>query len=149
MQKDYLSPKRILDIASQHVLSAEHLLTQNAEIVAADELSTDTLYATTSLLYIAFELTLKACLLSEYRNISQFKKLSDLIAANRHLAFSKEELELLSQLSRQMAFRKGIDNRLWETREEQFVFVKKIMKLYLRLQQQLPLELCDFYHSSS
>ena len=146
MQKYYLEPREMLHIAEQHANCALHLLSEDADIRAQDGLAHDALLPVISLLHLAVELTLKACLLYEHRQIRHYKKLSELVAANRGLHFSKVDLELIQTLGRQMAYRKGVDYDLWESREQQFIFCKQMSALYLRLLKQLPLELTDEYH---
>lgn len=141
MEKQYLEPIELLQIASQHAYCAEHLLQQNAEISFDDRLSIDALLPISSLIHTAFELTFKAFLLHEHRPVKHHKNLNELAELNSHLGLSKQDRELLSNLSRTRAFRKGIDYVLWENREQLHSFCEQCMRLYARLQKMVPVEL--------
>ncbi len=141
MDKQFLDAVDMLNIAVQHAYCAEHLLKQNAEVITENNLTIDALLPVITLTHMAFELTLKACLLHEHRQIRQHKNLLELIELNDHLDLSRHELQLISILSRQHAFRKGVDYVLWENRQQLHVFCEQIMSLYARLQAFMPLEL--------
>ncbi len=74
MHKQFLNAVDLLTIAAQHAYCAEHLLKQNAEIMMENQLTVDALFPITSLMHQAFELTLKAFLLHNHRQIGQYKK---------------------------------------------------------------------------
>ncbi|AHE68465.1 hypothetical protein [Legionella oakridgensis] len=141
MNKHYLDAVDMLKIAAQHAYCAEYLLKQNAEIHLDENYSIDALLPITSLMHLAFELTLKACLLHEHRQLRQYKNLLELVELNSHLGLSKEELKLITTLSRQQAFRKGTDYMLWENRQQLHAFCEQIMRLYAHLPELMPLEL--------
>jgi hypothetical protein len=145
MEKQFLEPIDLLSIASQHAHCAEYLLRQNAEIQAADERSVDTLLPVISLIHVAFELTFKAYLLHEGHVFKQYKSLLELIEMNSKLGLSKQELNLLRTLSRQLAFHKAVDYVTWESRQQLQVFCENIISLYARLQDMMPLELQSDY----
>ena len=144
MHKQFLDAVEMLKIAAQHAYCAEHLLKQNAEVIM-DHISIDVLLPITSLMYQAFELTLKAYLIYDHRQVRQYKTLFELIELNKELGFSAQEINLLNLLSRQQAFRKGVDYVLWKNREELHLFCEQIMGLYVRLQEMMPLELQSDY----
>lgn len=146
MDKQYLSAVDMLKIAAQHAYCAEHLLKQNAEVMIDNQLSVDALLPITSLMHQAFELTLKAYLMQEHRQVQQYKTLSELLETNNNLGLSTQETQLILTLGRQQAFRKGIDYVLWENRQELHVFCEQIMSLYARLQELMPLELQNDYN---
>jgi hypothetical protein len=145
MNKQFITALDMLKIATQHAYCAEHLLKQNAEVMMDNNLSVDALLPITSLMYQAFELTLKAYLLYEHGQVRQYKNLFELIELNREVGLSSQEIQLLNTLSRQQAFRKGVDYLLWKNREEQHLFCEQIMALYERLQELMPLELQSDY----
>ncbi len=145
MQKQFLDAVEMLKIATQHAYCAEHLLKQNAEVVMDNNLSVDVLIPITSLMYQAFELTLKAYLLNDHRQVRQYKTLFELIELNNELGLSSHEVQLINTLSRQQAFRKGVDYFLWKNRQELHLFCEQIMTLYARLQELMPLELQSDY----
>ncbi|GGI86923.1 hypothetical protein [Legionella impletisoli] len=145
MEKHYLEAVSMLEIAAQHAYCAEHLLQQNAEVSFDDHLSVDALLPVTSLIYLAFELTLKAFLLHEHRPVRQHVKLIELIELNDHLGLSKHEMELVTTLCRVQAFRKGVDYMIWENRQQLQVFCEQAMGLYSRLHHVVPLELQQEY----
>ncbi len=148
MDKHYLDPIDMLKIATQHVYCANYLLKQNAEVFLDKELSIDALLPINSLMYIAFELTLKAYVVHDYREIRQYKTLLELIELNHALLLSQKDMQLIKTLARQQAFRKGVDYALWENRQQLHVFCEEIMALYERLQEFMPLELQSDYVSS-
>ena len=145
MDKQSLDAVEMLKIAAQHAYCAEHLLQQNAEVMTDNNLSVDALLPITSLMYQAFELTFKAFLLHDHRQVKQYKTLFELIELNDELGLSNQDIRLITTLARQQAFRKGIDYALWENRQEQHVFCEQIMALYARVQELMPLELQSDY----
>ncbi|KTD31601.1 MULTISPECIES: hypothetical protein [Legionella] len=146
MDKKYYSPLELIKIATQHAYCAEHLLLDNAEITLSGRGVVDTLSPFTSLMYLAFELTLKAYLLHDYKTNNQHKNLLELLALSPELGLSNQDIHLLKKLSRQYAFRKGIDYELWDDRQQLQVFCAEIIELYERLQELMPLELQKDYH---
>ena len=145
MDRQFLDAIDMLKIASQHAYCAEHLLKQNAEVMMDNQLSIDALLPITTLMYQAFELTLKAFLLHENRQVKQYKSLFELVELNDELGLSKHEIQLINTLARQLAFRKGIDYALWGNRQQLQVFCEQIMALYERIQELMPLELQKDY----
>lgn len=146
MDKHYLDAVEMMKIAAQHAYCAEHLLHEKAEVRMDGDLTVDALLPITSLMYQAFELTFKAYLLHDHRQVRQYKTLFELIELNGELGLSKSDMQLISTLARQQGFRKGIDYDLWENRQELHVFCEEIMVLYARVQELMPLELqADYY----
>ena len=145
MDKQFLDAIDMVNIATQHAYCAEYLLKQNAEVMMDNHLSIDALLPISSLMYQAFELTLKAYLLHDHHQVRQYKTLFELIELNNELNLSQKEIQLINTLSRQLAFRKGVDYDLWENRQEQQVFCEQIMELYVRIQEIMPLELQGDY----
>lgn len=141
MDKRSYSPLELLKIATQHAYGAESLLQADIEDYVHAQDIKDALLPVTSLLYIAFQLTLRAYFLHLHRPIRQNKTLAELLDLNSDLAFSAQDRVLLKNLSRQLAFRTGIDYELWEDRQEFLIFCQELLKLYERLQEQMPLEL--------
>lgn len=147
MDRRYLSPIEMLDIASQHAYAADYILTQLAQGHLRSDESLSVLSPVTSLMYQAFQLTLKAFCLHEHRPIKEYKNLNELVDLNSHLGLSSQEIELLKTLSRQQVFHKGADYDLWENQQQLHVFCEKVVDLYERLQQVMPLELQhDYLH---
>ena len=146
MDKYFLDAVDMIKIAAQHAYCAEHLLKQNGEVVLDNHLSIDALLPITSLMYQAFELTLKAYLLHDHRQVRQYKTLFELIELNDELDLSQLEIQLISTLARQQAFRKGVDYALWRDRQELHVFCEQIMRLYVKVQELMPLELQSDYY---
>ncbi|MDP1604593.1 MAG: hypothetical protein Q8M03_15150 [Legionella sp.] len=144
MDKRYYTPVEMMKIATQHAYCADNLL-RNHVPGRAEWDNRDSLLSIVSLMYIAFEITLRAYLLHDYRPVKQPKNLSELLELNRDLVFSSQDMQLLKSLSRQFAFRKGIDYNLWEHRQEFEVFCSEIVGLYERLQKMMPLELQEDY----
>jgi hypothetical protein len=148
MDKHYLSPLELLTIATQHAYAADNLLQQLTYKTQklGDTLSVfAVLTPITSLMYQAFQLTLRAYCLHEHRPIKEYKKLMELLELNRHLGFSSQEISLLKTLSRQQAFNKGSDYELWENEQQLHVFCEAIISLYQKLQTMMPLELHPDY----
>jgi len=145
MDRQFLDPVDMLKIAAQHAYCAEHLLKQNAEIIMDNHLHIDTLLPITSLMHHAFELTFKAFLLHDHRQVKQYKTLFELIELNDELGLSKQDIQLIATLARQQAFRKGVDYALWETREQLHGFCEQIVTLYARVQELMPIELQSDY----
>lgn len=141
MDKRYLSPLEMLNIATQHAYCAEYLLEKKAEISTPDREAIDALAPITTLLYKAFQLTLKAYALHEHRPIKQYKNLRELLELNAHLGFSNQDYLLLKTLSKQQVFLKGLDYDLWENQQQLHVFCANCLHLYHRLQEMMPLEL--------
>ncbi len=142
MDKQFLDAVDMIKIATQHAYCAEYLLKQNAEVILLEnELSIDALLPISSLMYQAFELTLKAYLLHDHHQVRQYKTLLELIELNHELNLSQKDMQLIHTLSRQLAFRKGADYFLWENRQQEHVFCEEIMALYARIQTLMPLEL--------
>lgn len=144
MEKRYFTPLEMLKIATQHAYSADRLLHMARDVQTETH---DVLLPALSLIYDAFQLTLKAYLAHTHRPVKQHKTLSELLEMNPEFAFSSQERELLKVMIRQMSFNKGIDHELWETRQEQHVFCVDILNLYERLQSMMPLELQADYYS--
>ena len=88
---------------------------------------------------------MKAFLLHDHRQVKQYKTLLELIELNDELGLSHHEIQLIGTLSRQLAFRKGIDYALWANRQELHVFCEQIMALFARIQELMPLELQSDY----
>ena len=145
MDKQFLDAVEMLKIAAQHAYCAEHLLKQNAEVIMDNHLSVDALLPITTLMYQAFELTLKAYLLYDHRQVRQYKSLFELVELNDELGLSNHEIQLINALARQQGFRKGVDYALWSNRQELHVFCEQIMALYERLQELMPVELQSDY----
>ena len=145
MDKQDLSPMTMLEIATQHVRCAEFLLQHNGEVIFEDGQNDDALIPVTSLLHMAFEITLKIFAISNYRSIKQHRNLLELVELNEELGLSKQEVELIKKLMRQQAFRKGSYYDLWENRQHQQIFCEQILKLYERIESQLPLEFSKDY----
>jgi hypothetical protein len=141
MDKRYLSPLELLTIATQHAYAADNLLQQLP--YGSEALSL--LSPITSLMYHAFQLTLKAYSLHDHRPIKEYKKLMELVEINSHLGFSRQEIGLLKTLSRQQAFHKGADYDLWENQQQLHAFCEEIISLYQKLQTMMPLELHPDY----
>ena len=148
MDKQFLDAIDMLKIAAQHAYCAEHLLKQNAEVILDNHLSVDALLPITSLMYQAFELTLKAYLMHDHRQVKQYKNLFELIELNDELGLSEQDIKLITTLARQQAFRKGIDYALWENRQQQHIFCEEILTLYAHVQELMPLELQSDYHGT-
>jgi hypothetical protein len=145
MDKRYLSPLEMLNIATQQAYAADYLLQQitHSTIRQADALAV--LTPVTSLMYQAFQLTLKAYCLHDHRPVKEYKKLMELVELNSHLGFSSQEMSLLKTLSKQQAFLKGIDYDLWDDQQQLHVFCEEILSLYQKLQTMMPLELQPDY----
>ena len=146
MDKEFLSAVDLLKIAAQHAYCAEHLLQQNAELIIENQISIDTLLPISTLMHQAFELTLKAYLLHENRQIGQYKNLFELIELNSNLGLSSHEIQLINTLSRNQAYRKGIDYNLWKNREQEHAFCAQIISLFARILELMPLELQSDYN---
>lgn len=145
MDKHYLSPLELLNIATQHAYAADNLLQQLSIDAIGRSGATFVLTPITSLMYQAFQLTLKAYSLHEHRPIKEYKKLMELVELNNHLGFSRQEISLLKTLSRQQAFHKGANYDLWDNQQQLHVFCEEIIALYQRLQMMMPLELHPDY----
>lgn len=145
MDKRYLSPLELLNIAIQHAYAADYLLQQIRENPYQENESLSVFTPVTSLMYHAFQLTLKAYSLHDHRPIKEYKKLMELVELNHHLGFSRQEIGLLKTLSRQQAFLKGSDFDLWENQQKLHVFCEEILSLYKKLQTMMPLELHPDY----
>lgn len=145
MDKRYLSPLELLSIATQHAYAADFILQQLAAGKLRQGDSVDVLSSVTSLMYSAFQITLKAYCLHDHRPIKEYKNLGELVELNSHLGFSSQELYLLKTLSRQQAFNKGIDFDLWDNQQQLHVFCEEIIALYERVQLMMPLELQNDY----
>lgn len=143
MDKKFFSPLQLIQIATQHAYSAEHLYHFDRQ--STDSEGGDTLEPCLSLMYLAFELTLKAYLLQIHNQNIQHKNLMELMELNSELDLSKQDQHLLKKLFRQQAFRKGIDCELGYNRQQLQVFCSEIMALYERLQELMPLELQKDY----
>lgn len=145
MDKRYLTPVELIKIATEHAYSAEYLLQEAGEIVVRGQEQSDTLSSFISLMYLAFELTFKAYLLHDHNKNCQHKNLLELLEFALELGLSNQAIKQLKKLSRQYAFRKGIDYDLWENRQELHVFCVELITLYEQLQQMMPLELQKDY----
>lgn len=145
MDKRYLSPLELLTIGTQHAYAADHLLQQHKNNEFDFNNTFSILAPITSLLYQAFQLTLKAYSLHEHRPIKEYKKLMELVEMNSHLCLSNQDIGLLKALSKQQAFHKGSDYEMWDNQQQLHVFCENIINLYQRLQQMMPLELHPDY----
>ncbi len=146
MEKKYFSPLELIKVATQHAYSAEFLLKDNAEIILRDRSLSDNLAPFVTLMAMAFELTLKAYLAQNYKTNNQHKNLLELLELCVDLGIPSNDIHLLKNLSRQYAFRKGVDYELWEDRQQLLVFCTEIIDLYERIQELMPLELQKDYH---
>lgn len=145
MDKKYYSPSELIEIATQHAYCAEYLLQDNAELIINTHSVSDNLAPFITLMYLAFELTLKAYLAQDFKTNNQHKNLTELIELSSDLGLSNQEIQMLKKLSRQYAFRKGVDYDLCQDRQQLQVFCAEIVQLYERLQQLMPLELRKDY----
>lgn len=145
MDKRYLSPLELLSIATQHAYSASYLLQEVSQNTFRPHESLDVLAPVVSLMYQAFQLTLKAYCLHEQRPIKEYKNLMELVELNKHLGFSSKELHLFKMLARQHVFHKGISYDLWENQQQLHVFCAEIISLYERVLVMMPLELQSDY----
>lgn len=145
MDKHYLSPLELLTVATQHAYAADHLLQQITDQAFGKEASFAAFSPITTLMYHAFQFTLKAYCLHDHRPIKEYKKLMELVEINRHLGLSSQEIGMLKMLTRQQAFHKGADYELWENQQQLHVFCEDIISLYQRLQTMMPLELHPDY----
>ncbi|MFI4918470.1 MAG: hypothetical protein ACHP65_02835 [Legionellales bacterium] len=141
MDKRYLSPSELLNIATQHAYCADYLLQQVNTATVRNGEEFDGLSPISTLMYLAFQLTLKAYCLHEQRPTKEYKNLTELVELNRHLGLSSQEVLLLKTLSKQQAFNKGLSYDLWEDHQELHVFCAKIIALYERVQKMMPVEL--------
>lgn len=147
MDKRYLSPLEMLQIATHHAYAADSLLQQVAHGSSFQVNTLAVFTPITSLMYQAFQLTLKAYCLYEHRPVKGYKNLLELLELNSHLDFSQQEILLLKTLSKHQVFNKGIDYDLWENQQQLHVFCEKILSLYQKLQMMMPLELHpDYQH---
>lgn len=147
MEKQSLSPIEMLKIAAQHAYAAEHLLKQNGEVPIDGQLKSDALLPIVSMMHLALEITLKAFLLHEQGKIRKHKNLMELTESNAQLNLSAQDKEIIQTLSRQYAFRKGLDFDLWENRQQLQVFCERTVTLYERLLKMIPLELQENYQA--
>lgn len=147
MERRYYSPVELIKIATQHAHCADALLNKTLEIHSPEviEEHEDCLLAIISLMYIAFDLTLRAYVVQEQGPIKQVKNLAELVELNHDLMFSAQEQQLLKYLSKQYAFRKGVAYSLWEDRQQLLIFCNQIVDLYERLQAMMPVELQEDY----
>lgn len=149
MDKHYYTPLQLLKIATQHAYSAEYLLHHDLQMLHDAPDTHDPLLSIASLMYTAFQLTLKAYLLHQHANIKQQKTLGELLELNSDLALTSNEQQLLKNLSKQLAYRKGVDHVLWQDRQQQQVFCAELIQLYERLQELMPLELQSDYQPTN
>lgn len=140
MSKRYYSPLEMIKMATEHAYCADELLRVASYHEQVNDRS-DNLLSVVVLFYMAFEMTLRAYLLHDSRAVNQPKTLSELLALNKQLVLSAQETELLKNLSRQFAFRRGIDYGLWVDRNELLIFCNEIANLYERMQEMMPIEL--------
>jgi hypothetical protein len=145
MDKRNLSPLELIKIATDHAYCAEHLLHRPREVPTLGRQAIDTLAPITSLMYTAFELTLKAYLLHDHKKIGPQKRLMELVDLNDGLGISNQDKQLIKNLARQQAFRKGLDYKLWENPQQLQVFCAEILAVYERLQHLMPIELQKIY----
>ncbi|MBA2657428.1 MAG: hypothetical protein H0U70_10695 [Tatlockia sp.] len=148
MDKKYFSPIELIQIATQHAYCAEHFLRNNAELVLNEDKSSDNLAPYITLMYMAFELTFKAFLAHSFITNNQHKNLVELIELSSDLGLPGQDVKLLKNLSRQFAFRKGVDYELWDDRQQLLVFCNEVIDLYERIQELMPLELQKDYFFS-
>ncbi|WP_028372356.1 hypothetical protein [Legionella lansingensis] len=141
MDKRNLSPLELIRIATEHAYCAQHLLHNDSKVTGIGYEKSDALAPITSLMYTAFELTLKAYLLHDHKKLTPPKRLMELVEMNSELGLSNQDRKLLKNLARQQAFRKGLDYELWENRQQLQVFCTEILALYERLQHLMPIEL--------
>ena len=141
MEKRHCSPIELIKIASQYAYCAGHLLHIETTPTHDSVDLQDKLLPVISLVYSAFELTLKAYCLHYYALIKPAKNLLELLEINDELTLSKKEIGLVRNLSYQYAIHKGIDYDLWSDRQEMHVFCYDIIALYERLQTMMPVGL--------
>lgn len=147
MEKQSLSPVEMLEIAAQHAYAAEHLLKQKGEIMIDDQLKSDALLPIISMIHLAFEITFKAFLMHEQGHIRKHSNLMELAASNAQLNLSTEDKEIIQTLSRQYAFRKGLDFNLWDNRQQLHVFCERTVTLFERILKLIPVELQASYQA--
>lgn len=145
MDKHYLAPLELLNLANQHAYSADYLLKNNEELNVRGLGNVDTFFSCISLMYLAYELNLKAYLLQADNKNNQYKNLLELLELATDLNIANDDILLLKKLSKAYAFRKGIDYELFEDRDHLHVFCVEIIRLYTRFQELLPLELHPDY----
>ncbi|KGP64279.1 hypothetical protein EP47_00045 [Legionella norrlandica] len=145
MERRYLSPLELLNIATQHAYTADYMLKQIANGIYRQGEAIEVLSPITSLMYSAFQLTFKAYCIHDHRPVKEYKNLMELVELNSHLGLSSNDIFLLKTLSRQQAFNKGVDYDLWENQQQLHVFCEEVISLYERVQALMPLELQSDY----
>lgn len=145
MDKHHLSPLELLKIATYHAYAADNLLQQLRDNTLNHSHNMSILTPITTLMYHAFQLTLKAYALHDHRPIKEYKKLMELVEINNNLGFSLQEIGLLKTLSRQQTFLRGTIYDLWENQQQLHVFCEEIISFYQKLQTMMPLELHPDY----
>jgi hypothetical protein len=145
MYKRTLSPLELLSIATRHASSADYLLQQIANGKIRTRGVIDMLTPVTSLIYLAFQLTLKAYCQHDHRPIKEYKNLTELVELNKHLGFSSKDLTLLKMLAKQQVFNKGLAYDLWDNFDELHVFCEELLALYARVHDLMPVELTEEY----
>ncbi|WED42760.1 hypothetical protein [Legionella cardiaca] len=146
MDKKDLSPIELIEVATQHAYCAQHLLDNNGEVAGMGYRTIDALIPITSLMYTAFELTLKAYLLHEHKKINQPLRLMELVELNSDLELSSQDRQLIKHLAQSQAFRKGLDYELWEDRQDLQKYCAQMLIVFERLQEVMPIELHPSYH---
>ncbi len=145
MDKRYLTPLELLSIATHHAYCADNMLRNIDHSLVRFGTEFDVLSPITSLMYLAFQLTLKAYCLHDHRPIKEYKNLMELVELNDHLGLSSQEIFLLKTLSRHQVFNKGLAYDLWDNQQQLHVFCEEIISLYERIQLLMPLELQPDY----
>lgn len=145
MDRRYLSSHELLNASTSHAYCADYLLQSFNRMQTSKLSKTDMMLSVISLMYHAMQLLLKAYSLHTNRSTKEHKSLAELLELNGYLALSSQEIALTKNLARQYAFHKGIDYELWDDEQQLHVFCEKILSLYERMQQMMPLELQPDY----
>lgn len=143
-EKSFLSPLQMLEIARYHAQAARHLLAVDGKTFPDME---NNIQPALSLLYLAIELTFKACILQEHGRLRPVKGLQALYELTPLIELSQPEQALLKKLGQQQVFRKGAEYKLWENEQQLQVFAHQIVMLHERILEQIPLELNQDYWS--
>lgn len=139
-----LGPTQMLEIALQHIGAANVLLDREQETQSE---SLHGIQPAITLIYMGIELTIKAYMLQDHHKLKPVKGLHALFEEAGWLQLSSQEELLIKQLSRQQAFRKGLDYAQWDNPQQLAVFARRLLLLHQQIMSQLPLEMQQDYWS--
>ena len=145
MEKMRISPKELLEKSREHASAAMILMNETKSPKSHRDEAFELITPCLSLWHIAFELLLKAFILSERGKLIQVKSMLDLCDFFSCIELSTKDKSLLQMLVKYHALHKGYLPDFSQSNQELMVFCAQLQHLFKRLLDMSPIELLPEY----